>query len=253
MEARGLGEGGGCRVLLLGPDPPPGFLGPCSTVWVPLHAAIPLSGSYPRAVAAAAGSDVVAFTSPRTPRMIVLDARSHGDPGALQALGGSTAAAVGPATARAVEKVLGARVGLVPREHTGWHLGLAISRLGPGRVAWLRGDPAGPGLRAALEASGVELVEVIVYRLVETGMERRALRLLEEGVVDYVAFTSPSTARLLAPRLPPSGFRVVAIGPTTASALRLYGVEPDCVPSRYSLDGVGDCVNLLETGRRTGA
>ncbi|MEB2837361.1 MAG: uroporphyrinogen-III synthase [Desulfurococcales archaeon] len=242
-----------CRALLLGPDPPPPRLGPCETLWVPLHAAIPVSASHARAVAAAGASDYVALTSPRAARALAGDAASHGSLGLLrEALASARVAAVGPVTAAEAERLLGARVQAVAEPHTGEALGRLLLRLGAGRVAWLRGDPAGSGLRRILLGAGVELVEVLVYRLVPTGRLGEALEAL--GSVDYVALTSPSIAEALAPGLRgPGGPRVVAIGPTTASRARGLGVRVDCVASPHTLEGVGACINLLETAGAIGA
>lgn len=246
-----VGALAGCRALLLGPDPPPPSLGPCETLWMPAHRALALAGSHAAAMALALEAGFTMFTSPRAPRALYWDAHAHGRlHDMLEAFRGVEAAAVGPSTAGEAERILGVRVVLVAEPHTSEALARGILGAGWRRVAWLRGDPAGGDARSILEGSGVDLLEAVVYKLVETPERGGIAEALRR--VDYLALTSPSTARAAAGLVPP-GVRVVAIGPVTEREARRLGLRVDCTARNHSLEGLGDCINFLETGGVLGA
>jgi uroporphyrinogen-III synthase len=241
----------GCRALLLGPDPPPPRLGPCSTLWLPAHRALALAGSHAAAIALALEAGLVAFTSPRAPRALYWDAHVHGRlDELLDAFRAVEAAAVGPRTAGEAGRILGVRVSLVAEPHTSEELARRILEAGWRSVAWIRGDPAGRGMRRILKGSGVDLLEVVVYKLFHAPERSRIAEALAK--VDYLALTSPSTARAVAGLVPP-GVRVVVIGPVTKREARRLGLRVDCAASTHSLEGLSDCINLLETGGILGA
>ncbi len=257
MEKQNLAGGGGwrCRALLAGPDPPPPRLGPCKTVWTPVYEAVPIAGSAAQALSTIESAEAVAFTSPRAPRFLAFDANSHGLAGRLRVLlQDSVVAAVGPTTAASVKYSLGVKASIVPRIQTGSGLADALVNRGYRKVAWVRGYPAGRGLRDGLMRAGIDLAETIVYTLRPTGLEGLAVQALKDGVVEYLVVTSPSIARLIAERLDAKDVcaRIVAIGPTTARVLASEGMRVDCMPDLYDLSGVEVCINRLETGSPTG-
>jgi uroporphyrinogen III methyltransferase/synthase len=117
---------------------------------------------------------------------------------------------------------------------------------------------AHPGLNsfaAGLKAAGFEplFLPVIEIRpLEDTSLLDRALERI--AGYDWVVFTSTYAVEIFwnspALLLPfPGSLRVAAIGPKTAQALRLRGLEPDFVPDEYVaeaiLPGLGDLKGRL--------
>jgi uroporphyrinogen III methyltransferase/synthase len=102
-----------------------------------------------------------------------------------------------------------------------------------------RGDLARETLSQGLRSAGAEVDSVCVYRTLpphEAPPELRAWLLA--GELDALTFTSPSTVRNFAALLDAEALDaarrclVAAIGPVTAEALRVVGLEPDLVPER---------------------
>jgi uroporphyrinogen-III synthase len=90
---------------------------------------------------------------------------------------------------------------------------------------------AGP-LVAALEAAGAVVVECPLIEIERTSDEP-----VDAAGYDWVIVTSPNGADELAARgrnLP----AIAAVGPGTAEALRLHGLEPAFVPRESSQDGL---------------
>jgi len=129
-------------------------------------------------------------------------------------------------------------------------LGAAVPPGGPagplaGRtVVVTRAGPRAWGLVEALERAGASVVELPLTRQVDASDGGAALRAAAAGVGDHrwVVLTSVNAvdrfmaavrdARALAPVL------VAAVGPATADALRMAGVEPDLVPAEHSARGL---------------
>ncbi len=100
------------------------------------------------------------------------------------------------------------------------------------------------GLVDALERAGASVLELPLTRQVDASDGGAALRAAAAEVRDrrWVVFTSVNAvdrfmaalrdARALAPAL------VAAVGPATADALRMAGVEPDLVPAEHSARGL---------------
>jgi uroporphyrinogen-III synthase/uroporphyrinogen III methyltransferase/synthase len=180
----------------------------------------------------------LAVTSAAAVRM--LDARARAwsagtGPGSLaQVLAAGTvrAAAVGPATARAL-RALGVEP-LVPAQGSG-----AAALVGPlaaaargTRVLFARGDLAGPALVGGLRGSGVEVEDVVAYvTSAAPALPAGVVAAWSGGKVRAVLLTSPSTAHALVDRLgpPPPGTAVACIGPTTARAARDLALRVDVV------------------------
>jgi uroporphyrinogen III methyltransferase/synthase len=87
-------------------------------------------------------------------------------------------------------------------------------------------------LVAALEAVGATVVECPLIEI-----ERTSDAPVDAAGYDWLIVTSPNGADEIARRgrnLP----RVAAVGPGTAEALRLHGIEPSFVPAESSQDGL---------------
>ena len=191
------------------------------------------------------GCDWLVLTSPRTPAILA----SAGIVELVSRLG-VRVAAVGPRTRVEAERV-GLRVDLVPREYRGAALGRELVSFKPRRVVLARSAEAVPDLPRVLREAGVEVVEIPIYR-VEEDMYRACVAAGFAATVDYVVYTSPSIVETMAKAynalvINPAKLKAkhVAIGPTTASAMRrLLGVEP-LQPQEYTLDGVARLIASL--------
>lgn len=185
---------------------------------------------------AAGGFDWVAFTSAAGVRAWMDRARAlHAGPPRTRI------AAVGETTAEAL-LVAGVEADLVPPTFTTESLGRAFPR-GPGRVLLPRADVATGELEGVLRRKGWTPVRVDAYRVVPVdSIPPEALKALEEGRVDAVTFTSPSTVdgfvRAARHHRPAS----VCIGPVTAEAARRAGFRVTAVAAPHTTDGLVDAV-----------
>lgn len=191
------------------------------------------------------GCDWLVLTSPRTPAILA----SAGVVELVSRLG-VRVAVVGPKTRVEAERV-GLHVDLVPREYRGFALGCELASFKPKRVVLARSAEAIPDLPHVLREAGIEVVEIPIYK-VEEDVHRACVAAGFAATVDYVVYTSPSIARTMAKAydtldIDPAKLKAkhVAIGPTTASAIRkLLGVEP-LQPQEYTLDGVAKLIASL--------
>jgi len=167
-----------------------------------------------------------------------------------RAFGSVRIAAIGPATARALES-RGLRADAVPSEYRGEGLADEIlAAIGPGsaprRILLARAARARDALPDALRAAGHQVDVVPVY---ETHPVRgEALERLEgdlaSGLVDAVLFTSSSTVDslcdALGPRAPEllAAARVASIGPVTTATARERGLRVDLTAAEYTLPGL---------------
>jgi uroporphyrinogen III methyltransferase/synthase len=156
-------------------------------------------------------------------------------------------AAIGPATARALER-RGLRADVVAKEFRGEGLATAmleaLSGSGSGaRVLLARAAKARDALPEALRAAGCEVDVVAAY---ETHPPPQAVadelaHDLRQGRVDAVAFTSSSTVDNLCDLLgsETTGLlarpRIAAIGPITRDTALGRGLRVDVVPAEYTV------------------
>ncbi len=144
-------------------------------------------------------------------------------------------AAIGPATARAVE-ALGLKVDLLPPEYVAESLSTALLPYAPGaRMLYPRAEEARDYLEETLAAAGAEVKSVEAYRNRIPPESRPALQHLFSTAAlypDAIPFTSASTVRNLVSLLSAAGLslpsRVVlaSIGPITSEELRRCGLQP---------------------------
>ncbi len=140
-------------------------------------------------------------------------------------------AAVGQSTAEAMTEMWGRAPDLVAEDGTGHGLGRLLGDVlgGQGRVIHVRGSKTTGTLQAALQNAGLVMEEVVSYENVAP--EIALLADIQPGAL--AVFASPSAARrffavnghLLAVVQP------VAIGPTTAAALRTMGTKEPFIAS----------------------
>lgn len=198
----------------------------------PLEAAVRALGTFSWAV----------FTSPRAASAV----RGVACPDGL------TVAAVGRATAEALADA-GWRADVVPTEQTGRALVMALGEAGVGRGdrVWFPASAiARDTVPDGLERLGADVVQVEAYRTEPAPLDEAVCRSqLESGEARVLTFTSPSTVQNLQAALGPDTFgvavrraRAVAIGPTTAEAVRSAGFDAVAVADPHSLEGLAQRV-----------
>jgi uroporphyrinogen III methyltransferase/synthase len=181
---------------------------------------------------------LICLTSPNGVRLLFealaaagLDAR---------AFGGTTIAAIGPGTARALA-AHGFVAEVVPERFVAEALVEALEPVDVEgrRVLIARAAEARDVLPDALRERGAEVDVVALYETVREELDPDAVELAQQA--DYVTFTSSSTVRNLTEALGdrfPQGARIVSIGPVTSEAARAAGLEVAVEAERHDVDGL---------------
>jgi uroporphyrinogen III methyltransferase / synthase len=190
------------------------------------------------AAAAIADYDLVCLTSPNGVGMLFeaiaaagLDAR---------ALAGSTVAAIGPGTARALA-AHGIAADVVPERFVAEALveALAGVEVEGRKVLIARAAEARDVLPDALRERGAELDVVALYETVREAPDEAAIAAAQAA--DYVTFTSSSTVTNLTEALGdrfPAAARIVSIGPVTSGSVAEAGLEVAVEADRHDVDGL---------------
>ncbi len=162
-------------------------------------------------------------------------------------------AAIGEATADAIAKELCLRVDLCPETFVAEALADALAagnEIQGRRFLLLRADIARAILRERLQQGGAAVVDdVSVYETrpassLPEGLEEA----LAAGQVNWITFTSSSTARNLTALLGPNyrerlaNVKLASIGPITTRTLTDLGLEPHAQAERFTIDGVVDAI-----------
>ncbi|MFR3785962.1 MAG: uroporphyrinogen-III C-methyltransferase [Agathobaculum desmolans] len=171
--------------------------------------------------------DWAAFTSPAGVKAAADALRRLGRD--LRALYGMQLAAIGRGTAEALA-AYGLTADLIPAQYDGAHLAAALLERLPekGAVLLLRARQGGKILPEALRRAGMTVADVPVYDTVyRCGRTDELRRLLAEGALDYVTFTSGSTVE---------GF-VRAVGDTDLSDMTALciGAQTEEIAKRYQM------------------
>jgi uroporphyrinogen III methyltransferase/synthase len=196
-----------------------------------------IEGELARAIEAIGEYDVVCLTSPNGADLL-LDALAANGRDA-RALAGTTVAAIGPGTARALAR-RGIHPDIVPERSIAESLlaSLAQLELNGKRVLVARAAEARDVLPDGLREGGAQVDVVALYETVD---ERVGDATIEEiAAADYVTFTSSSTVTrfLQATGGVPNGARVVSIGPVTTTTARDNGLEVHVEAERHDVDGL---------------
>ncbi len=191
----------------------------------------------------------VIFTSVNGVRMI--EARLNALGRSWSALAGARVAAIGPATAAALE-ARGVRVEVVPGEYRAEGL---VERLrgvvGAGdRILLPRAAQTRDVLVRELARLGAEVTEVASYRTLPLAEGAGPVRTaLADAGVDAVTFTSSSTARNFARLFTDeerrtwfAGVTVASIGPITAATAAEYGLVTAVMPSEYTIPALAQAI-----------
>ncbi len=167
-----------------------------------------------------------------------------------RALGSVKVAAIGPATARAVEG-MGIRPDLVPASYVAEGVAQAMLDLGMKgqKVLLPRAAEARDVLPRALREAGAEVDVIAAYENVPSDEHRElVMEALEAGTLDCVTFGSSSTVRNFLASIPLDelkkhpGVRFAAIGPVTADTMRSLGLNPDIQPEAFTIPALVDAV-----------
>lgn len=213
---------------------------PCIDIAPPVHTVI-----LDAALKAIVGFDWLILTSPNTVFMLAQR---------LNALGLHTdwsqvrVAAVGTITAKLATEMLGVRVDAVPEKQHGEALAQAID-VQPGMRVLLPQSALAPRtLAKALTQRGAQVEDFVAYRTIVGSRGEDVPRMLLQGAIHALTFTSPSTVCNYFSRVPDAlAYRipVFCIGPSTAEAAQAAAFEQVLMPKReFSIVGLLD---VMET------
>ena len=180
--------------------------------------------------------DWVVFTSANGVRAVSERTRALGLE--MQTFASAKIAAIGPATARALE-ALGLRVDFIPTKFLGEQIATELPIERGQRALLLRADIASDVLARGLDARGVAVTNIDAYRTV---MPQK--RDLDFSQIDAVTFTSSSTVRNFIAMMNSDGRERLAraaifcIGPVTADTARELGLRVDAVATEHTIDGL---------------
>jgi len=155
--------------------------------------------------------------------------------------------AIGPATGARIER-LGIRVDLVPETFISEGIVEAFAGLDVRGQRFLlpRAEKARDVIPQGLAKLGASVEVVTAYRTVNSGRKKDELEeLINQGKVDVVTFTSPSTVTNFLEImgrggdfvLPPK-IKIACIGPVTANAVRKAGLSVDILQEQYTIPGL---------------
>lgn len=156
---------------------------------------------------------------------------------------GAKLAAVGPATAAALE-ANGLRADFVPATADAEHLAAELPLAAGERVLLACGSLSGDGLEAALAARGAAVDRLTVYETAPAPLDEARLAALRSA--DAVTFASASAARFLAQALGerslPEATKLCAIGPQAANATREAFGRVDAIAAEPSVEALAAAV-----------
>jgi uroporphyrinogen III methyltransferase/synthase len=181
---------------------------------------------------------LIVLTSPNGVRLLFEAMRNAGLD--ARALSGTTVAAIGPGTARALAKC-GIAADIVPERFVAESLveSLAAVEVSGKRILVARAADARDVIPEHLEGRGAEVDIVVLYETVREEASPEAIEAAQ--AVDYVTFTSSSTVRNLTEALGdrfPKNARIISIGPVTSEAVADAGLEVHVEADRHDIDGL---------------
>lgn len=167
----------------------------------------------------------------------------------VRLFGNAKLAAIGVATAEAIWRELSLKVDLCPDSFVAEALADALLLRGEvsgKRFLLLRADIARPILREKLlQGDAAEVRDVPIYQTLPAGqLPPGVIDALDQGQVNWITFTSSSTARNFIQLLGPDyqrrirSARIASIGPITTATLRGLGIEPAVQAQVFNLDGL---------------
>jgi len=194
------------------------------------------------------GYDWVIFTSANGVEFFTKRMRFLGKD--IRILSGSKIAVIGPATARAVKKLL-INIDVTPEEYVAEGLIEELKKAGIEGRSFLipRAKVARDILPQTLREMGGEVDVVEAYQTVLNDLAAAKIKeMLSERSIDMVTFTSSSTvnnfAKLVGSDLKElmQGIAIAVIGPVTAETVAEHGLNPDIVAEEYTIPGLVNAI-----------
>jgi len=162
----------------------------------------------------------------------------------LRNLKGIEICALGPATAKAIER-WGLKVDVLPDTFISEGVVEALSRrdMAGKRVLLPRAETARDVIPEGLSALGCQVDVLPLYHSVCANTDRKIfLKWLERGMIDVVTFTSPSTVhnffKIMGEFSWPPNIYTASIGPVTASALTERGLKVHIMAKEHTIEGL---------------
>jgi len=187
----------------------------------------------------------IVFTSANGVEWFIRHLKRHGLD--VRAMGGARLAAIGPATAAALERY-GLKVDYMPSEY----IAEAVARDFPGKIAHrriliARAKDAREVLPEKLAEKGADVEVAAVYETVIEDSDAASIRdMLASGEIDTVTFTSSSTVKnfvsLIGDAKLAESVTIACIGPVTAETATEHGLKPDVVADEYTIDGLVEAI-----------
>jgi uroporphyrinogen III methyltransferase/synthase len=169
----------------------------------------------------------------------------------IRALGGAKIAAIGQPTADRL-RALRLAVDFVPERFISEEFVLEFIKghEAKGKSFLLPGSSmARDVIERGLRAEGADFTFVPVYRNIPVGDDGALARILDEGPLDWVTFTSSTTARnFFSLWKGERAFKIASIGPITSQTVREAGHEPDIEAADHTVDGLVEA--LLQARER---
>jgi uroporphyrinogen III methyltransferase/synthase len=184
--------------------------------------------------------DWIVFTSANGVKQFAIKLHKHGLD--ARVFCGVKIAAIGPVTAGELERI-GLRADFVPTEFVAEALADQFPEDPNGKqILLIRAKDARDVLVEMLKGRGAEVSTAAVYESVPfIPAEPDLRRMIDEGLVDAVTFTSSSTVRnfvrIVGSDLP-ENVAIACIGPITAETARELGLEPNIIADEYTIDGL---------------
>ena len=155
-------------------------------------------------------------------------------------------AAVGKATAIEIENK-GIFVDFIPKTYTTNELlnGLIEILSKDDRVLIARSDLANNELPEGIKAKGIMVTDAVIYKIVpDTSESEEIYKLIDDGNVDYITFTSSSTVQNFLNVLGKEnlnkleGIKAICIGPVTEKTAKECGIKVFATADEYTIDGL---------------
>jgi uroporphyrinogen III methyltransferase/synthase len=166
--------------------------------------------------------------------------------------------AIGPATANQL-KGKKTSVDYVPKEFIAEAIlkGLERKAIRGRRILLARAKKARDILPKGLRKMGAEVDVVEVYRTIRPkGGSKKLKKLLTDGKIDVITFTSSSTADHFAELLKKEnlkellrGMAIACIGPVTARTAKEWGMKVQIQPEQYTIPGLTGAISQYFTSR----
>ncbi len=156
-------------------------------------------------------------------------------------------AAIGDATEQALRERLSIHADLIPTRYVAESLAAALiarENITQKKILLLRADIARPALPKLLTEAGAIITEHVIYQTKRTdALPDEVLTALRDGSIDWVTFTSSSTAQNMIELLGNeshllSQTKIASIGPITTQTLEKQGSPPTIEASQSNIPGL---------------